>query len=126
MKAQLESLHKALDAQPYDLDKLIERQAALIDRFQSDGGLTFRARTRSTLLGMGFDEKDLSLPMQALSGGQRSKAQMAKLLLDEPDLLLLDEPTNHLDMQSVEWMEGFLSQYVGGMLVISHDRFFSR
>lgn len=91
----------------------MKKQNALLERYQQNGGLTYQARTRSMLLGMGFSQSDLSLPMKALSGGQQSKVQMCKLLLSGADLLLLDEPTNHLDIQSVEWLESFLQTYPG-------------
>lgn len=120
----LEALNAQMERHEGDLDALVHRQSALVERFQQNGGLTFRARTRSMLLGMGFSESDLALPMRALSGGQQSKVQMSKLLLSGADLLLLDEPTNHLDIQSVEWLENFLSSYPGGLLVVSHDRYF--
>lgn len=120
----LEALNLQMERHEGNLEALVHKQSALVERFQQNGGLTFRARTRSMLLGMGFSESDLALPMRALSGGQQSKVQMSKLLLSGADLLLLDEPTNHLDIQSVEWLESFLSSYPGGLLVISHDRYF--
>lgn len=121
---ELEALNREIESQTGELEQLVHRQSALVERYQQNGGLTYRARTRSMLLGMGFRESDLSLPMKALSGGQQSKVQMCKLLLSGADLLLLDEPTNHLDIQSVEWLENFLSAYPGGLLVVSHDRYF--
>lgn len=83
-----------------------------------------RSRTRSTLLGLGFSEKELEQPLSTLSGGQRNKAQLARLLLSDTNLLLLDEPTNHLDMDSLRFLEDFLRGYAGAFLVISHDRYF--
>ena len=123
-EAALEQLNHLIERQTGDLDQLVKKQNALLERYQQNGGLTYRARTRSMLLGMGFSQSDLSLPMKALSGGQQSKVQMCKLLLSGADLLLLDEPTNHLDIQSVEWLESFLQTYPGALLVVSHDRYF--
>ena len=123
-EAALEQLNHQIERQTGDLDQLVKKQHALLERYQQNGGLTYRARTRSMLLGMGFSQSDLSLPMKALSGGQQSKVQMCQLLLSGADLLLLDEPTNHLDIQSVEWLESFLQTYPGALLVVSHDRYF--
>ena len=105
-------------------EKLIDRQHTLRERFEDAGGLTFRARTRSTLLGLGFTEEELSKDISLFSGGQRNKAQLARLLLSGANLLLLDEPTNHLDIKAIEWLEDFLSSYKGAFIVISHDRYF--
>ena len=105
-------------------DKLIDRQHRLRERYEDAGGMTFRARTRSTLLGLGFGEDELLKDVSLFSGGQRNKAQLAKLLLSGANLLLLDEPTNHLDIKAIEWLEDFLSAYRGAFIVISHDRYF--
>lgn len=104
--------------------QLIERQAALQTQFEERGGLTFRSRTRATLLGLGFTEAEFSQRCGTLSGGQRSKLSLGKLLLSDVQLLLLDEPTNHLDLASVQWLEGFLQTFAGAYIVISHDRYF--
>ncbi len=103
---------------------LIEQQHLLQERFEAAGGLYYKGRVRSTLLGLGFDEAAFHQPVSSLSGGQRSKAAMGRLLLSDSNLLLLDEPTNHLDIPSVEWLEEFLRSYPGAFLVISHDRYF--
>lgn len=106
------------------LHALIDRQQALQESFERMGGLTCRSRTRAALMGLGFSEADFSQPCGSLSGGQKSKLSLGKLLLSGANLLLLDEPTNHLDIESVEWLEGFLRDFTGAALIISHDRYF--
>lgn len=105
-------------------DALIRRQGDLQDRYNGGGGLTYRARTRSTLLGLGFSTEELDRPISVMSGGQMRKASLAKILMTDADLLLLDEPTNHLDIASLEWLESYLAAYRGAFLLISHDRYF--
>ncbi len=107
-----------------DQQKNIERQDYLNNIFTRDGGLTYKSMTRSALIGLGFDEGDFDMLTSKLSGGQRSKLILAKLLLSKADFLLLDEPTNHLDIKAVEWLEGFLKDFSGAALIISHDRYF--
>lgn len=123
-EAELEKLSKLLQSRQENQDALVEKQAVLNERYTREGGLTFRSRTRSALLGLGFAESELAAPVSALSGGQRAKLQLAKLLLGGAGLLLLDEPTNHLDISSVEWLEEYLRSFPGAYIVISHDRFF--
>ena len=106
------------------LDTLIAQHTQLRESFERDGGLTFRSRTRSALLGLGFSEEQLHSRVGILSGGQKAKLQLAKMLLSGANLMLLDEPTNHLDISSVEWLEDFLKGYNGAYIVISHDRYF--
>ncbi len=103
---------------------LIETQHRLQEDFEAAGGLYYKSRVASTLTGLGFDEAAFTQPVSTLSGGQRSKIAMGRLLLSDANLLLLDEPTNHLDIRAVEWLEGFLRAYTGALIVISHDRYF--
>lgn len=124
MEAEIEVLTTKISEMPGNLNELIEKQAELNDRFIADGGLTCRNRAKSTLIGLGFAPEQIYAPIGVLSGGQKAKIQLAKMLLGESNLLLLDEPTNHLDIPSVEWLEDFLKNYNGSYIVISHDRYF--
>jgi len=126
MERELEDLSALLSRNPpaEELEKLILRQTELNDRFVDGGGLTCRSRARSALMGLGFTEEQLHNLVGVLSGGQKAKLQLAKMLLGGANLLLLDEPTNHLDINSVEWLEDFLKNYTGSYIVISHDRYF--
>lgn len=124
MEAEIEMLTTKISEMPENLNELIEKQAELNDRFIADGGLTCRNRAKSTLIGLGFAPEQIYAPIGVLSGGQKAKIQLAKMLLGESNLLLLDEPTNHLDIPSVEWLEDFLKNYNGSYIVISHDRYF--
>ena len=121
---EIERITVTIERGTGDLTDLIARQTELIEKFERDGGLTYKSRTRSALTGLGFKEAEFSMPTSALSGGQRSKLSLLKLLLSGSDLLLLDEPTNHLDIASVAWLEGFLRDFKGAMIIISHDRYF--
>lgn len=124
METEISALAHQIDNKSGNLDELVERQTMLIEQFERAGGLTYKSRTRSALLGLGFSENDFTMPVGNLSGGQRSKLCLAKLLLSQSNMLLLDEPTNHLDIDAISWLEGFLRDFKGAMIIISHDRYF--
>lgn len=105
-------------------EQTLSRQMQLQERFEREGGLTYKSMTCSALVGLGFSEDDFNKPISVMSGGQKSKAQLAKLLLSGSNILLLDEPTNYLDITACEWLEKFLTEYKGAYIVISHDRYF--
>ncbi|MBQ4612461.1 MAG: ABC-F family ATP-binding cassette domain-containing protein [Clostridia bacterium] len=123
METELAALNTAIE-QSEPSAAVLERQLRLREQFEAAGGLYYKSRVRATLLGLGFPESAFSTPVGVLSGGQRSKAAMGRLLLAQTNLLLLDEPTNHLDIPSVEWLEEYLRSYNGAAVVISHDRYF--
>lgn len=118
---ELEFLRKKLEEGNNDL---AERYAVLHDEFTREGGYEFRGRIKGTLKFMGFDEEMWDTRISKLSGGQKTRLAMVRLILREPDIMLLDEPTNHLDTYSVEWLEEFLRLYKKTVIIISHDRYF--
>jgi ATP-binding cassette subfamily F protein 3 len=105
-------------------DEILERYAELQTEFEHEDGFSYAARAEAILLGLGFPKETWNLETKNLSGGQKNRLGMARLLLANSDVLLLDEPTNHLDVQAVEWLENFLSGYDKTYLIISHDRYF--
>ncbi|MBM4423677.1 MAG: ABC-F family ATP-binding cassette domain-containing protein [Chloroflexi bacterium] len=114
--------HEMADAAKFE--SATERYGHLQEQFERDGGYTYETRIKQTLAGLGFDADDYQRPVAQLSGGQKTRALLARLLLESPDLLILDEPTNHLDIRAVEWLEEFLSGWSGAALIVSHDRYF--
>ncbi len=123
LEEELHALNAALQRSPEDAS-LLERYGALQHRFEHLGGYTYETEIRRVLTGLGFREREFSMPLAQLSGGQRTRARLARLLLAKPALLVLDEPTNHLDIAAVEWLESYLNQWEGAVLLVSHDRYF--
>ncbi|WNS41225.1 ABC-F family ATP-binding cassette domain-containing protein [Paenibacillus sp. MMS20-IR301] len=123
---QLESdiADPALTGDEKRYEDLLERYARRSDWFRDHGGYEMNTRIRSVLHGMGFGEFAPDTPIATLSGGQKTRLALARILLQAPDLLMLDEPTNHLDIETLTWLEDYLRGYAGGILVVSHDRYF--
>ena len=120
---RLEELSAQLEITPAD-ESLIASYTSLADRFKRAGGYEFRSRCKGILKNLGFDERFHDLKISGLSGGQKTRLALARELITSPDILMLDEPTNHLDVETLAWLEDFLSSYRGTLLVISHDRWF--
>lgn len=104
--------------------ELLESYGQLQEAFERDGGYEYDVRIQQTLEGLGLGKKHWNMPLNQLSGGQKTRALLARLLLEKPDLLMLDEPTNHLDIEAVEWLEHTLKEWGGAVLIVSHDRYF--
>lgn len=112
------------DAGESALSSLMEKYSLLMHKYESGGGYTYKSELTGVLKGLGFCEEEFSKSIATLSGGQKTRVALGKLLLLSPDLIILDEPTNHLDMQSIAWLETYLLNYKGAVLIVSHDRFF--
>jgi len=121
--AELRRLEKAM-ADPATRDEALARYGPLLEAFEAAGGYTYEHRIRRVLAGLGFTDADLHRPLDQFSGGQKTRVLLARLLLQDPDLLLLDEPTNHLDVAAMEWLEGYLNDWPGALVVVAHDRAF--
>lgn len=122
-EARLRQLELAMAADNHD-EALLAEYSHLQQQFEMSGGYDYELRIKQVLTGLGFTEADWQMPLPHLSGGQKTRLLLARLLLEQPDLLILDEPTNHLDVQAVEWLEGMLKIWPGAILVVSHDRYF--
>lgn len=105
-------------------DDLLSEYSQAQHEFETIGGYEYETRIKQVLQGLGFSHEDWSLPLAHLSGGQKTRALLARLLLEQPDLLILDEPTNHLDVEAIEWLESTLQSWHGALLIVSHDRYF--
>ncbi len=123
MKSKLNQMEQDL-ANGSDVTDLLSSYGNLQDVFEAQGGYVFETRIHQVLQGLGFSKSEENRPWYQLSGGQKTRAYLAKILLMNPDLLILDEPTNHLDINAIEWLESFLKEYEGGALIVSHDRYF--
>jgi len=126
MEEKLKLLEKKISLEK-DVELLNQRMTeydTLMEKFSREGGYEYNSRIRGVLRGLGFDDTQFNLGISTLSGGQKTRLALAKLLLIEPEILMLDEPTNHLDMQALEWLEDFLKNYRKSVIVISHDRYF--
>ena len=118
----METQMNALTGQ--ELETLLDGYHRLSHEFELLGGYTYRSEVTGILKGLGFSESEFDRQMSELSGGQKTRVSLGKLLVTKPDVLLLDEPTNHLDMESIRWLEGFLMNYKGAVVIVSHDRYF--
>lgn len=125
MEEELRTLEKEIsNPECEDFDNKLLRYGHLQEEFAEKEGYSFPSKIRGTLIGLGFSEEDFSKKVNNLSGGQKSRLALSKMLLEEPDLLLLDEPTNHLDINAISWLEKYLKDYKGAVIIISHDRYF--
>lgn len=108
---------------PKKLARVMDAHARIVEQFEENGGLNFDNRVRATLRGLGFDDAAFTLPLSALSGGQKKLVGLAKLLIEQPELLLLDEPDNHLDLTGKQFLEKIIADYPGAVVIVSHDRY---
>jgi len=123
MQAEVEKLESEM-SDPMKRESALVQYGTVQHEFERRGGYVYQVRIKQVLTGLGFDSDDLHMSLDHLSGGHRTRAHLARLLLSNPDLLLLDEPTNHLDINAVEWLEGYLTQWEGAAVIVSHDRYF--
>ncbi len=123
-KMECEISDKSSENNSPDLQKLMDNYSHKLELFQNSNGYGYKSEAKGVLKGLGFNDDELEKPIKILSGGEKTRVLLAKLLLKKPTLLLLDEPTNHLDSDALEWLELFLKQYKGTVILISHDRYF--
>ena len=121
---ELRELELTISEGADNAEDLLKNYGRLQAEFEFSGGYQYETRIHQTLTGLGFSKVDEKRPLQQLSGGERTRALLAKLLLESPDILLLDEPTNHLDIAAVEWLESYLKDWPGAVIIVSHDRYF--
>lgn len=119
---QLEQDMKHLEGQ--ELENALDRYTRMNHTFEQQDGYAFESQITGILKGLGFTESDFHRPVSELSGGQKTRVSLGRLLLSRPDIILLDEPTNHLDLNSIAWLEGYLKNYDGAVIIVSHDRYF--
>ncbi|WP_053942452.1 ribosomal protection-like ABC-F family protein [Kallipyga gabonensis] len=126
VEEKLRDLEKEMgkDLTKEDLSRVMSSYQVLTERFEEEGGLSYVSEIRGILKGMGFEEDRFDDPVNVLSGGEKSRLELARMLSGRPDMLLLDEPTNHLDIQAIRFLESFLVDFKGAVLLISHDRYF--
>lgn len=125
METQIRSFEEQMKhSEGSELDALMERYHTFLQEFEAKGGYYYKSEVSGILRGLGFSEDMFDRRLNELSGGQKTRVSLAKLLVRKPDILLLDEPTNHLDLSSITWLEGFLKGYKGAVILVSHDRYF--
>jgi ATP-binding cassette, subfamily F, member 3 len=125
--ANVQNMEQRLRQMEHDMahdSSLLEAYGDLLEQYEAAGGYDFTNRIEQILTGLGFEQADYDTPISILSGGQKTRALLARLLLEAPDLLILDEPTNHLDVEAIRWLETMLRQWQGTLLIVSHDRYF--
>lgn len=124
MEKEIASLSKKDHTQSEELKRLMDDYGKKYENFEANNGYSYKSEVTGTLRGLGFQDEDMDKEINVLSGGEKTRVLLGKLLLSKPSLLLLDEPTNHLDSDAVEWLEAFLRSYDGTVMIISHDRYF--
>lgn len=125
MEAQLRSIENQMkSADDTTLETLMKKYSDLNHEFELNNGYAYKSEITGVLKGLGFAEEDFTLNVNTLSGGQKTRVALGRLLLSKPDIILLDEPTNHLDMESISWLENYLLNYSGAVLIVAHDRYF--
>jgi len=124
IERELQELELTMSQPGGPTEELLTRYGTLQAAFEHRGGYTYESRIQQVLAGLGFNAQDFHMPVNHLSGGQRTRALLSQLLLTSSDLLIFDEPTNHLDIEAIQWLEGYLKNYPGSILLVSHDRYF--